>query len=164
MRAGPVVSAMGAGLLTRDENDLRGGAAVASEIVNTGWRERLGILDLPVVSAAEAGAVLASIANEHDITLFAHYATDGAGHDQDMTAAANALALVDQFVRAVHSALDSDVILIIASDHGNIEDVRGGHTRNPALGVIAGRGHEEMSRGMASLMDVAPLVMRLLEI
>lgn len=161
LRAGPVVSAIGAGVFECDEKDLRSGRAVASEILNRGWRERLG-LDVPEVSAAEAGATLASIANANDITLFAHYATDGVGHDQDVEKAVQALTLVDDFVRAVHTALDPDAVLVIASDHGNIEDVRTGHTRNPALGLIAGHRHEDISRGMTSLMDVAPAVMQLL--
>jgi bisphosphoglycerate-independent phosphoglycerate mutase (AlkP superfamily) len=48
------------------------------------------------------------------------------------------------------------------SDHGNIEDTRVGHTRNPALGMVIGQGHALLSRRLASLTDVAPTLLDLL--
>jgi hypothetical protein len=40
--------------------------------------------------------------------------------------------------------------LLVASDHGNLEDIRGGHTRNPALGLAAGPD----ARGAGALRDL----------
>jgi 2,3-bisphosphoglycerate-independent phosphoglycerate mutase len=159
MRAGPPLAAIGAGLLTRHTAALQRGDAVASEIVNDGWRALLGRTELPVISAADAGRNLARIAAAHDLTLFAHYATDYAGHRQDMAAAVTALERLDEFIGATVASLPPDALLFVISDHGNIEDVRTGHTRNPALGLVAGAGHALLSRRMMSLMDVTPTIL-----
>jgi 2,3-bisphosphoglycerate-independent phosphoglycerate mutase len=159
MRAGPPLAALGAGLLTRHTAALQNGDAVASEIVNDGWRALLGRTELPVITAADAGSNLARIAATHDLTLFAHYATDYAGHRQDMDAAVAALERLDEFIGATVVNLPADALLFVISDHGNIEDVRTGHTRNPALGLVAGAGHTLLSRRLASLTDVTPTIL-----
>ena len=50
-------------------------------------------------------------------------------------------------------------MLLIASDHGNVEDVAGGHTRNPALGIVAGPGAEMRAGELRAITDVADAVM-----
>jgi len=50
---------------------------------------------------------------------------------------------------------------VVASDHGNIEDVTREHTRNPALGIVAGRGHEAVARSIVDLWDVPVAILRL---
>jgi 2,3-bisphosphoglycerate-independent phosphoglycerate mutase len=144
--AGPPLAARGAGLLTRHEEALGSGDAVSSEIVNDGWRNHLGHDGLPEISASEAGANLAGIANRHDLTLFAHYTTDTAGHRGQMVGGVQALERVDRFLTGVAEVLNDDVLLFIASDHGNLEDVTGGHTTNPVLGVARGPGAEAAAR------------------
>jgi hypothetical protein len=162
LRAGPPLAALGAGALTRHAAALARGEAVASEIVNDGWREILGRHDLPAVDAATAGRNLALIAGAHDLTLFAHYATDYAGHRQDMAAAVQALERLDEFLGGVLDQLPSDALLFLVSDHGNIEDVRVGHTRNPAIAIVAGQGHALAARRLRALTDVAPTVLDVL--
>lgn len=159
--AGPPLAARAAGALDRHEEHLSRGRAVASEIVNDGWRRNQGHLGhnaLPDVTAWEAGMNLARISRDADLTLFAHYATDTAGHAQDMDRALEALALVDEFFAGVVAELSSDTLLLVASDHGNLEDVRGGHTRNPALGLAAGPGAEGAA-ALADLREVAPFIL-----
>lgn len=159
--AGPPLAARGAGVLDRHEEALASGGAVASEILNDGWRRHLGHVDLPRVTAWEAGRNLAVIAGNHDLTLFAHYATDTAGHTKEMDRAVGALERVDAFLAGVLEALAPDALLLVASDHGNIEDVTTGHTRNPALGLAAGPG--SMAAGeLRDLRQVAPFIRRLL--
>jgi 2,3-bisphosphoglycerate-independent phosphoglycerate mutase len=162
LRAGPPLAALGAGLLTRHTAALARGEAVASEIVNDGWREVLGRSDLPVIDAAQAGYHLASIACEHDLTFFAHYATDYAGHRREMDAAVAALQRLDTFLGGVMDGLPQDALLFVVSDHGNIEDTRVGHTRNPALGLVAGKGHALVARRLRALTDVAPTILDVL--
>lgn len=164
LRAGPPLAALGAGLLTRHAEDLRQGRAVASEIVNDGWRERLGRTELPVVTPSEAGHNLAAIAARNDLTLFAHYTTDYVGHRGSFQEAVKVLEGFDSFLGGVLEDLPDDVLLLIASDHGNIEDVRVEHTQNPAFGLVCGgaRDVEEQIRGLHSLMDVAGVVMEVL--
>jgi hypothetical protein len=161
--AGPPLAARGAGVLDRHEEELAAGTAVASEILNEGWRRHFGLADLPRISAEEAGRNLAHIAAGADLTLFAHYATDTAGHTQDLGAAASALERVDAFLRGLVDAMAADTLLLIASDHGNLEDIRTGHTRNPALGIARGPGAER-AVALGDLRQVTPLVLELLGI
>jgi 2,3-bisphosphoglycerate-independent phosphoglycerate mutase len=162
LRAGPPLAALGAGVLTRHTPELERGDAVASEITNDGWRRMLHRTSVPDISAAEAGRNLAAIAAAHRLTLFAHYATDYAGHRRDMAGAVAALQRLDEFVGGLLAALPGDMLLVMASDHGNIEDVRTGHTRNPALGLVAGEGHALLSRRLESLTDLAPTLLDVL--
>ena len=160
LRAAMPYAALTAGLLDRHTPALQAGSAVASEIVNDGWIERLRRVELPRVSAEEAGGNLARIAAAHDLTLFAHYATDHVGHRGDMAAAVGAIERVDRFVGGLLHTLPADVVLLVASDHGNLEEVGAGHTRNPALGLVVGPGHAALAAALTSIMDVAPLVLR----
>lgn len=159
LRAGPPLAAHAARLLTRHTADLARGDAVASEITNTGWREQLG-RDVPRITPAEAGANLAAIVAAHDLTLFAHYATDTVGHLRELAPAVTALERVDAFLGGLLDALPGDATIVIASDHGNIEDVRVQHTRNPALGMVIGPAPGGVTP--AAITDVAALVYALL--
>jgi len=154
--AAPPLAASAAGVLDRHLDELMADRAVASEIVNTGWRRRLGHTALPEIGPAEAGSNLAAIANRHDLTFFAHYSTDLVGHRGGMPEALHALQVVDGFLGGVLEGLDEDVTLLLTSDHGNIEDASGGHTRNPALGFEAGPA---LGRRPESLLDVAGIVL-----
>jgi 2,3-bisphosphoglycerate-independent phosphoglycerate mutase len=162
LRAGPPLAALGAGLLTRHTAALKRGDAVASEITNDGWRSVLGRTQVPVITAADAGRNLARIAGSNDLTLFAHYATDYAGHRRDMAAAVAAMERFDEFVGGLLAHLPPDALTFIISDHGNLEDVRVGHTRNPALGIVAGQGHLLVARRLRALTDVTPTILDVL--
>jgi hypothetical protein len=164
LRAGPPLAALGAGVLTRHTAALERGDAVASEITNDGWRTMLGRTTVPLIAAERAGRNLAAITAAHRLTLFAHYATDQAGHRRDMSAAVSALERVDAFVGGLTGALPEDALVFVVSDHGNIEDIRTGHTRNPALGIVAGKGHALLSRRLESLMDVTPTILDVLSL
>jgi 2,3-bisphosphoglycerate-independent phosphoglycerate mutase len=159
LRTSIVIAARGAGLLTWHEPQLIAGDAVASEITHDGWGERLGRIDIPDVSAEQAGRNLAAIANRHDLTLFAHYSTDSAGHLRDMDAGVDAWQHVDAFIRGLIPALADNLLLAIISDHGNLEDVRAQHTRNPALCILGGPGHAALAARLDALTDVAPVLL-----
>jgi hypothetical protein len=162
LRAGPPLAAIGAGLLTRHTRELERGDAVASEITNEAWRDRLGRKGVPVISAEHAGRNLALLAARYDLTMFAHYATDYAGHQQDMDAAIAALERFDAFLAGLLDGAADDLVTFIVSDHGNIEDVRTGHTRNPALGIVTGNGHRQLADRLRSLTDVTPAILHAL--
>jgi bisphosphoglycerate-independent phosphoglycerate mutase (AlkP superfamily) len=110
-----------------------------------------------------AGQNLALIASAHDLSLFAHYATDYAGHSGDAAAARLALERCDAFFGGVVEHMPPDMLLVVASDHGNIEDVRVGHTRNPSIGLLVGGGHAAFARRVHTLTDVAPAILELLK-
>lgn len=163
LRAGPPLAALGAGVLNRHTPELERGDAVASEITNEGWREHLGRSTVPRIDASTAGRNLARIADAHDFILFAHYATDYAGHSRDAAAARLALERCDAFIGGVVADLPADMMLVVASDHGNIEDLRVGHTRNPSIGLMVGGGHAAFARRVHTLTDVAPAILESLK-
>jgi 2,3-bisphosphoglycerate-independent phosphoglycerate mutase len=158
--AAPPLAALGADLLTRSQDELARGEAVSSEIVNDRWQAHWPEAGIPSVTAREAGAALGRMARRHDLTFYAHYATDTAGHRGDAADCAAALERVDRFLAGVLSALPPDHLLLVASDHGNIEELGAGHTRNPALGLLAGADAPTRARELASLVDVAGAVSR----
>ena len=134
-RPAPIpLAAHEAGLMTRGLDDLARGSGLASGIDNEGIRRFVGA-DVPAVTAEEAGRNLARISGDHAFTLFAHYATDAAGHSADPERSKRALERVDALVAGILAARGPDLGVLVASDHGNIESVDAGHTRNPALGV-----------------------------
>jgi len=154
--AGPMLAAQSAGALTRGAAELAEGRAVASSITNERWQERLGS-DIPQVTPDQAARTLARIAAEADVTLFAHYDTDYTGHRGDLAGAVAALERVDAFLGALADALPPDALLVVSSDHGNVEDVRGGHTINPVPVLALGPGRERFVNAR-SLMDVTPMM------
>lgn len=152
------LSALAAGVLDRNQASLAAGEAVASEIVNDGWIRHFSA-NIPRVSAEDAGVNLARVSRGSDLTLFAHYDTDAAGHSGEMSQAVQALERVDAFLAGVLSETDRDTLVLVASDHGNIEDVRGGHTRNPALGLAFGAAAAPLAVPKR-LTDLARLVLK----
>lgn len=162
--AAPPLAARAAGLLVRHEGELARGVAVASEIVNRGWREHLGFDTVPEVTPRQAGRTLGRLANGARLTVFAHYLTDLAGHRGGMEGSVAALERVDTFLGGILDELEPGVTVVIASDHGNVEDVRGGHTRNPALGLTWGPDAETLSSTCRILTDVAPRLLHLLDV
>jgi phosphopentomutase len=162
LNAGPPLAAMGAGLLVRHTAELEHGNAVASEITNEGWRQRLHRRSVPAITAVQAGHNLARIAAANDVTLFAHYSTDYAGHSRRLDVAVSALRKVDDFLGGLLEAMPDDTVVVIASDHGNLEDASTGHTTNPAIGMAFGAGHARLAEHWSAITDVTPSLLDLL--
>jgi hypothetical protein len=160
--AGPMLAAQSAGALTRGAAELAEGRAVASSITNERWREHLGS-DVPQVTPEDAGRTFARISTDADVTLFAHYDTDYTGHRGALDDAVAALERVDAFLGALADALSPDTLLVVSSDHGNVEDVRGGHTINPVPVLASGAGYERFMNA-DSLIHVTPLLLQALGI
>jgi hypothetical protein len=159
--AGPPFAAHAAGLPLAGEAELRDRRAVASSITNDRWRKHIGP-EVPDTSPAEAGQTLGRISNDHHLTLFAHYDTDLIGHRGDHAAAVAVLEMVDHFIGSTLRSITSDTLLVITSDHGNIEDSRGGHTTNPVPVIAAGPGAADLVAGVTATTDIAPLLLSLI--
>lgn len=150
-------AAQAAGLRLRGPADLRAGRAVSAFLTNEAWQSRLGYADMPRIDEAQAGRLLAALARDHDFTLFEYYATDMAGHRPERLAPAAALAAWDGFLEGVLAAWPTEDLLVVASDHGNLEDMRvRGHTLAPALGIWRGPAPE---LPLMALTDVAPALL-----
>ncbi|HEX5725287.1 MAG TPA: alkaline phosphatase family protein [Longimicrobiaceae bacterium] len=160
--AAPPLAAQAAGVLTRGLPELVEGRAVASSITNEHWR-RIAGAEVPEVTPAEAGRTLAAVAAEADVTLFAHYDTDYVGHRGGMEPAVEALERVDAFLGGLAAALPPDALLVVSSDHGNLEDVTGGHTANPVPVLALGPGREALVENVTDLTHVVPNLLKLLD-
>ena len=158
-QAAPPLAAHAAGLLSRHEHHLERGEAVASEIVNAGWRRGLGFSQLPIIRPENAGRNLSNLAKPYDLTLYAHYRTDQAGHSGERAVAHGALERVDSFLAGIVEHMDDDQLLVVASDHGNIESLDGKHTRNPVMGLVASRGGLPTGDPLDSIMDVCEAIL-----
>jgi 2,3-bisphosphoglycerate-independent phosphoglycerate mutase len=160
--AAPPLAARAAGVLTRDLPALLAGDAVASSITNERWTQA-SPHEVPPVTAEEAGRRLARIAAAAHATLFAHYDTDYAGHRGGLPAAIAALEKVDAFLTGVVAEMTDDTLLVVSSDHGNLEDAEAGHTRNPVPVLAVGPGHDEIAARVHAITDVAPAMLTLLD-
>ena len=156
------------GLALREHGDLKAGNAVSAELTNEGWR-RMGYTDLPTMTPQESGRVLAKLALRHDFTLFEYWKTDFAGHAQDRKDSIAVLELFDGMLEGLLAALDTaPVLVVLSSDHGNIEDMRvKTHTRNPVPLVAYGSRHQQFlsliqSRSRPNLSHVTPAILRVL--
>jgi hypothetical protein len=113
---------------------------------------------IPPREPEEAALVLLDIAREHDLTLFEHFETDEAGHARSMDRALDALDRVDRFARALVAGLGAGDSLVVASDHGNLEDLgTRNHTLNavPVIGFGRAAG---MVDQVKDLTGIAPLL------
>ena len=143
--------------------DLLANQAVFHDITRATMRER-GYTG-PLITPQAAAEHLVQIALAYDFTLFEFFLTDLAGHARDRRLAVETLSLLDAFLTAVCAmAAERQMLLVLTSDHGNIESMEGhAHTLNPVPLAAIGPGAEEMLAGAASLMDVTPRVLKLLD-
>jgi len=148
-----------AGLRFRTLDDLRRGEAVYQEYTN-----RLLVqqgYDVPVIGPEEAGRRLAHVAADHEFTLYEYFQTDKAGHEQDMDRAVDLIEGLDRLILSLLAHVDLDRTLVcVASDHGNLENLRtGSHTRNPVPVLLWGRGREGVAPRLRRLTDIAPALL-----
>jgi hypothetical protein len=156
------LAARAGGLRLRDHNDLRQGQALSAFFTNQGWRDVLGYGDLPDLTLHQAGRQLADLAARCHFTLFEHYYTDICGHHQDWPQAVQTLESLDAFLGGVLDGLTDDMLLIVTSDHGNIEDLTvRGHTLHRVPTLLVGKRRNEAAGGVSSLADIAPMILGL---
>lgn len=151
-----------AGIRFRDIEDLRAGRAVYQDITHDSLRRKA---DIAPRTPEEAGANLARVSSEHDLTLFEFFQTDKAGHAMDREKAVHELRKLERFLASLLEHLDlSQTVVILTSDHGNIEDLsRKTHTHNPVPTLVFGPGAAETAGRLTRLEDFTPLLLDRLE-
>lgn len=120
--------------------------------------------NIPELSPARAGRILASLAERHRFVLYEHFLTDKIGHDRDLAAAKTHLPQLAAFVNSCLDAVDlKDVTVMLTSDHGNIEDLSvRNHTLNDVPTLIWGRGRTYAASAIRDLADITPTIIKLL--
>lgn len=148
-----------AGLPYRTHRELSEGRAVSASLTNERWPHS----DQPaLITAHKAGRNFATLARGYDFTLFEFFLTDVAGHRPARLSAVAILERLDEFIGGIVDAMDmQDSILLVTSDHGNIEDSSTRrHTRNPVPAILVGDQRRVIAQRLQKLTDVAPAVLQ----
>ncbi|GAB5410531.1 MAG: alkaline phosphatase family protein [Balneolaceae bacterium] len=150
-----------AGMKLNSTEEVLNGEALTAEIVQDAWRERLNI-DLPKIDATEAARRLLNVVPDYDLVLYEYYLTDKAGHNQKLENAQTVLKALDEFLLHIIKEKRSEDVLVITSDHGNLEDLSiKTHTRNKVPLFVLGENAESFY-GVESLVGVKDSITQLL--
>jgi len=155
------LSVVNAGLPLFRHDDLFAGRALSADFTGEGWRSMLGFKDAPVMDPTHAGQKLAALAKEYDFSLFEYWASDYAGHKQQMENAIQLMETFDQVLAGLTEAWDEDGLILVTSDHGNMEDLstrRHTDANVPALVIGNKTARDEFTRNLKDLTDIAPAI------
>lgn len=162
-RTATLQAAMAGDVRVRDVNDLARGHAVSGLSMNNHFWVEHGA-PVPLITAHIAGQNLMRLARQFDFTAFEYAPTDMAGHKDNRDDILSVLNEVDEFWGGILSEMDpAHDLVIITSDHGNIEDwTLKGHTLNPVPTILIGAQRARAAEKIRALTDIAPAVIDLL--
>ncbi|MBI3165050.1 MAG: alkaline phosphatase family protein [Chloroflexi bacterium] len=157
-----------AGLSLFTQADLYAGNALSADFTGKGWRKFMKLNDSPVYEPEEAGNKLAALAAHYDFSFFEYWASDYAGHKQDMASAIEQLENFDGVLKGLlKSWRDEDRLILLTSDHGNMEDLstRRHTDANVPLLLLGDMSlRREFQKDIHDLTGVAPSIARFLEV
>ncbi len=153
-----------AGLRLFDRYDVARGDAMSMDWTGDSWHDYLGLTDAPRYTPQQAGRVMVELARRTHFSLFAHWHTDTLGHRGTVDEAAPLLELFDQVMAgALEAWHDDEGLMIITSDHGNMEDLsHGKHTENDVPTLIIGADAARTADSIDTLADITPAILRAL--
>jgi 2,3-bisphosphoglycerate-independent phosphoglycerate mutase len=169
------MTAIQAGISLKTIHDLQAGRAISADFTGKGWLDQLKIADIPVITPNTAGVRMAQLSSAYSFSIFDYWVSDIAGHHQDMQAACSFLATLDDVLAGlVHTWADEDGLILITSDHGNLEDLSSRrHTTNPVPLIMIGACHHrhrfvaamenENPGSVYDLTRVAPAIKRFID-
>lgn len=153
-----------AGIRLFDKDDYFAGRALSADFTGEGWAQMLGFPEAPVLTPQAAGEKLAALSQGYDFSLFEYWASDYAGHKQDMPWAMRQLETLDGVLGGLVDAWDEkDGLILITSDHGNIEDLstrRHTEARVPGLLIGSLAKRAVFATRLDALTDIAPAIWR----
>jgi len=155
-------AALAAGVALGTEADIYAGAALSPDWTGEGWRSELGYTDTPIYEREEAGARLAQLAQQYEFSFFEHWITDTIGHRGPLARGVAVLELFDQVIAGLLDQWDDEQgLIIITSDHGNMEDLsHRHHTENAVPTVLIGAARHVVGDKLTALSDITPGVLR----
>ena len=150
-----------AGLPLFDETHIYSGDALAVDWVGQGWRSELGYSDSPIYTPYEAGVRMVELSRRYDFSFFSHWVTDVVGHRGPLPEGVALLELFDGVMAGALDVWDDDEgLMLITSDHGNMEDLsHGKHTDAKVPSVIIGARKQAFAEGFERLTDFAPRIL-----
>ncbi|MFZ5878107.1 MAG: peptidase [Chloroflexota bacterium] len=155
-----------AGLTLFTEADFFAGRGLSADFTGQGWRDLLGYAETQVLDPQAAGGKLAALAAQYDFAFFEYWASDYAGHKQDMPWAVRQLETFDGVLAGLLDAWNLDEgLILLTSDHGNMEDLSvRRHTSAPVPALVIGRSdaREKFTAGLSDLTHVAPAIRQMI--
>lgn len=152
------VATLAAGLPFFNLDDVNAGRSVYQEFTNRELIDR----GFPVkpMTPAEAGSIVARQIRHHDFLLYEYFQTDKAGHSGVQEKSEVQLCMLDDFLKAMLKELQDDTLVVLTSDHGNLEDATTRrHTLNPVPLMVWGQGCEDFLPGLSGLDQVAGAIL-----
>ncbi len=146
--------------------DLYAGRALSADFTGKGWRKILKDETAPLFTPKNAGKKLAELATQYNFSFFEYWASDYAGHRQDMDWAIKQLEAFDGVLTGLIETMPKDLLILITSDHGNMEDMSTRkHTKVPVPCLLIGTESSRkqfIGKGLKDLADIAPAIKRVL--
>ena len=151
-----------AGIKLNSTKEVLNEKALTAEIGQNAWRDKLDI-DIPKISAKEAAQRLLNNVPYHDLLLYEYYLTDKAGHNKSIEDARRVLKPLDEFLLHIIKNKRSEDVLVLSSDHGNLEDLSvKTHTRNNVPLFVLGEGIDHFNN-VESLIGVKEGILKSLK-
>ena len=157
-----------AGLSLFTHEDFMAGRALSADFTGAGWRTMLGFPESPVMDAPQAGRKLVTLAKQYDFSLFEYWASDYAGHHQEMDKAVELMETFDgvlgglmEEMKDESGMMKDELLVVVTSDHGNMEDLstrRHTDANVPALVIGEKNTRDEFTSGMKAITDIAPAI------
>jgi hypothetical protein len=155
-----------AGLSLFTHEDYLAGRALSADFTGAGWREFLGFPEAPLFDPNTAGKKLGELAQQYDFSFFEYWASDYAGHKQDMESAIQQLEVFDSVLQGLlETWAEEDGLIMLTSDHGNMEDLSTRkHTAAPVPCLMIGplKARQAFGSGLNDLAGVAPRIEQIL--
>lgn len=153
-------AALNAGLSLFTEKEIYSGDALSGDWTNEGWRSELGYTDTPIYSPEEGGRRMVELSRRYDFAFFSHWMTDVVGHRGGIEDGVKALERFDAVMKGALAEWDDrEGLMIVTSDHGNMEDLsHGKHTENDVPTLIVGKGKEHFAEALLTLADLTPAI------
>jgi 2,3-bisphosphoglycerate-independent phosphoglycerate mutase len=156
-----------AGLSLFTHDDYIAGKALSADFTGNGWREFLGYPNAPHYDPRSAGVKLAQLSKQFDFSFFEYWASDYAGHKQDMDSAVRQLEIFDDVLEGLlENWRDKDDLILLTSDHGNMENLstrKHTHAKVPLL-VIGERNARKEFFHIRDLTEIEPAIAKFLEL
>ena len=160
LRGAVAQSAAEAGVGLFSAENLATATAISPDFTNETWRTQLGYTNIPLTSPRATGQRIAALAQQYTFSFYEHWPSDIVGHRGSFDEALDHVELLDTVIGGVLENWDDrDGLLIITSDHGNMEAMQHRrHTMNPVPTILVGNGHADYAKHISDLTDIAKTV------
>ncbi|WP_411822016.1 metalloenzyme [Leptospira sp. 'Mane'] len=147
-------------------DDLRNGKGLymdlTHEILREFAKDSLPIND-PLLEPRDPktlGNSVFSMFGDYGLTIYEYFLTDKVGHAQDWEKAEKIIHTLEDFFYGILESINPEKdLLIVVSDHGNMEDLsQKNHTENSVATILYGKDADEYSENIQSLKDVVPMI------